>query len=53
MDNRAVIWLLIFAISAALFFVVAGVVTVKGLTDLRTLLRHRKPSDEKDRDISR
>ena len=42
MDSRAVVWLLIFAIATALFFVVAAVVTVKGFTGLRTLLRHSK-----------
>ena len=46
MDSRAVIWLLIFAISAAVFFVVAAVVAIRGFTDLRTLLRHSKaPKD--------
>ena len=43
MDSRAVIWLLVFAASAALFFLIAAVVAVRGFADLRDLLRHSKP----------
>jgi hypothetical protein len=33
------LWLIIFAISAAVFFVVAFIVTINGFGDLRDLLR--------------
>ncbi len=45
MNFGVVVWLLIFALSAAIFFIVAAVVAVKGLGDLRTLLRHSKRND--------
>lgn len=45
MNVGIIIWLLVFALSAAVFFIVAAVVAVKGLGDLRTLLRHSKRSD--------
>jgi hypothetical protein len=50
MDSRAVIWLLVFAVSAALFFLVAAVVAVRGFSDLRGLLRHSKPPEPGDQD---
>lgn len=40
MNNGVIVWLIIFALSAAVFFVVAAIVTVKGLADLRALLQH-------------
>ena len=48
MDSRAVVWLLVFAVSAALFFLIAAVVSVKGFSDLRGLLRHSKPPEPGD-----
>ena len=42
MDNASVVWLVIFALSAILFFAIAAVVAVNGLTDLKKLLRHSK-----------
>ena len=45
MNTGIIIWLLVFALSAAVFFIVAAVVAVKGLGDLRTLLRHSKRRD--------
>lgn len=39
MNTGTFVWLIIFAISAAVFFIVAGIVTIKGLGDLRDLLR--------------
>lgn len=40
MNNGVIIWLIIFALSAVSFFVIAAIVTVKGFADLRALLRH-------------
>ena len=40
MNTGALVWLIIFCVSAIGFFLIAGVVAVKGLGDLRTLLRH-------------
>ena len=45
MNIGIIIWLLIFAVSSAVFFIVAAVVAVKGLGDLRTLLRYSKRND--------
>lgn len=39
MRTGTFIWLIIFAISAATFFIVAVVVTINGIGDLRDLLR--------------
>lgn len=40
MHTGAMIWFVIFALAAALFFCVAAVVTVKGWKDLQELLQH-------------
>ncbi len=40
MNNGVIFWLIIFALSAASFFVIAAIVTVKGFGDLRALLQH-------------
>ncbi len=48
MYNGAVVWLVIFALSAILFFGIAAVVAVKGLDDLKKLLRYSKRSDDTD-----
>jgi hypothetical protein len=39
MRTGILLWLLIFAVSAAAFFIVAAIVAVNGLGDLRDLLR--------------
>lgn len=39
MSNGTLFWLIVFAISALTFFAVAAVVTIKGASDLRDLLR--------------
>jgi hypothetical protein len=41
MNTGASLWLIIFALSAAVFFVVAAIVAFNGLSDLRDLLRLR------------
>jgi len=46
MNNGVVIWLIIFALAAAGFFVIAAIVSVKGFADLRTLLQHSKHRDK-------
>lgn len=47
MNTGTLFWLIIFAISAAVFFIVAAIVTIKGFSDLRDLLR--PPGGEKSR----
>ncbi len=42
MNTGAIVWLIIFCVSAIVFFVIAGVVAVKGIGDLRILLRHSR-----------
>ena len=39
MNTAGIVWLLIFAVAALMFFGVAVVVSVKGVADLRHLLR--------------
>ena len=46
MDKAAIVWIIIFALSAILFFAIAGVVAVNGLSDLKKLLRHSKRHDD-------
>ncbi len=38
MNTGATIWLIIFAVSAIVFFVIAAGVSIRGLADLRALL---------------
>ncbi len=45
MNKVAIVWLIIFCVSAIGFFLIAGVVAVKGIGDLRTLLRHSWDDD--------
>ncbi|HYN25068.1 MAG TPA: hypothetical protein VES69_08475 [Pyrinomonadaceae bacterium] len=45
MKTGTFFWMIIFAISAAAFFIVAAIVTIKGFSDLRDLLR---PPDERN-----
>lgn len=42
MDRGAVVWLIVFALAAIIFFGIAAVVAVKGLGDLQRLLRLSK-----------
>ena len=42
MDKGSAVWRIIFALSAILFFTIAGVVAVKGMADLKKLLRYSK-----------
>ncbi|HUE82658.1 MAG TPA: hypothetical protein VMM84_11155 [Pyrinomonadaceae bacterium] len=42
MNKVAIVWLIIFGISATCFFVIAAIVAVKGVGDLRILLRHSR-----------
>lgn len=44
----ALFWGIVFAISAAVFFIVAAIVAFKGFDDLRDLLQH---SANKDREL--
>jgi hypothetical protein len=53
MANGAMIWLVIFAVSAAAFFVIAAIVAVRGFTDLQTLLRHSDRKGKSNKDESR
>lgn len=46
MNNGVSVWLVIFALSATGFFIIALIVSVKGLADLRTLLRHSERRDK-------
>ena len=39
MNGGALFWIIIFALATTCFFVVAAVVTVKGSSDLKDLLR--------------
>jgi hypothetical protein len=45
MSRGANLWLIIFAISAAIFFIIASIVAVKGVGDLKVLLRKRENRD--------
>lgn len=40
MNNGVIVWLIIFALSAAGFFLIALIVSIRGLADLRDLLQH-------------
>ena len=52
MRTGTLVWLIIFAVSAATFFIVAAVVTAKGIGDLRDLLRPRKDPEKSGTDFS-
>jgi hypothetical protein len=41
MNTGAILWIIIFAIAAAVFFIVAAVVSVRGVSDLKDLLRSK------------
>jgi hypothetical protein len=38
MNSGALVWMVLFALAAICFFVVAAIVAVKGMSDLRDLL---------------
>jgi hypothetical protein len=42
MNKGALIWIIIFALSAICFFIIAGIVTIKGTSDLKDLLSRSK-----------
>ena len=42
MNTGALLWIIIFAISAAVFFIVAAIVSVRGVSDLKDLLRSKR-----------
>ncbi|HVH55512.1 MAG TPA: hypothetical protein VM791_04625 [Vicinamibacterales bacterium] len=42
MSPGAIAWMAIFAVSAACFFVVAGVVSLLGIRDVKDLLRRHR-----------
>lgn len=46
MNRLAFLWIALFFLSTACFFIVAGIVTIKGYQDLLDLLR--KNDDESD-----
>jgi hypothetical protein len=46
MSNAVIVWLVVFAVAALVFFGVAAVVSVKGFTDLLDLLHHARSKDE-------
>jgi len=46
MSKAVAVWLIVFAVSALVFFGVAVVVSVKGFSDLLSLLRHSSTRDE-------
>ncbi len=48
MNNGVIIWLIIFALAAACFFVIAVIVSIKGFADLQDLLQHSKHRDKPD-----
>ena len=42
MSTGALLWIIIFALAAAVFFVVAAVVSVRGVSDLKDLLKSKE-----------
>ena len=57
MNNGVIVWLIIFALSAAGFFLIALIVSIKGLGDLRLLLRHSgredKPAVKSEKEVEK
>lgn len=47
MTTGALIWLALFAINAGLFFAIALVVTIRGMGELRDLLRSARPEKKR------
>jgi hypothetical protein len=50
MNTATLLWMIIFALSALCFFVVAAVVSVRGFADLRDLLRFTKRTGRSEED---
>ena len=48
MNNGVPIWLVIFALAAAGFFLIALIVSVNGVADLKDLLQHSEQRGEPD-----
>ena len=46
MNSGVIIWLIIFALAAASFFVIAVIVSIKGFADLQTLLQNSERRDK-------
>jgi thiol:disulfide interchange protein len=46
MSNGVTIWLVIFALSASGFFLIALIVSINGIADLRSLLQHSEQRDK-------
>jgi hypothetical protein len=42
MNTGALLWIIIFAVAAAVFFIVAAVVSIRGVSDLKDLLRSKR-----------
>jgi len=42
MNTGALLWIITFAIAAAVFFIVAAIVSVRGVSDLKDLLRSKE-----------
>lgn len=52
MNKGSIIWLIIFAVSAIVFLVIAVIVSVRGFADLQSLLQHSNRRDEFDKDTT-
>ncbi len=48
MSAGAIFWIVVYLISAVLFFVVAGIITFVGLIDLKFLTRGQKMQSSKN-----
>ncbi len=46
MNSGVIIWLIIFTLAAASFFVIAVIVSIKGFADLQTLLQNSERRDK-------
>jgi len=46
MNSSVIIWLIIFTLAAASFFVIAVIVSIKGFADLQTLLQNSERRDK-------
>ena len=46
MNNGVIVWLIIFALAASSFLVIAVIVSIKGFADLQDLLQHSKHRDK-------
>ena len=48
MNNGVIVWLVIFALAASIFFLIAAIVSIKGFADLQDLLQHSRHRDKPD-----